>query len=423
MNGQLTRTALGPSDPDDGDVGRQLRGMAIAARVGIQKNPVGYKIPSQSGSGSYVVNIDGEPFCTCPDFERRQQPCKHIYAVEFIIQREERPDGTTIETKTMRVTYRQDWPAYNAAQTEEKARFGTLLSELCRGVPQPVQKGRGRPSLPLSDMLFACAYKVYTGFSSRRFTSDLRNAEENGLIVSKPHFNSVSNYLADPSLTPLLKHLIAVSSLPLKAVETEFAIDSSGFTTSRFIRWFNKKHGRQIDNREWVKVHLMCGVKTHIVTSVDISGWEAHDTTYFVPLVEETAQNFQMAEITADKAYLSHRNLAVAEAVGAVPFIPFKSNTVPTVEVSAWGRMYHYFMLNRDQFLEHYHKRSNAETVFSMIKGKFGDSVRSKCDTGMVNEALAKVLCHNVCVLIQATHELGIDPNFCAQLGLAQKAA
>ena len=41
----------------------------------------------------------------------------------------------------------------------------------------------------------------------------------------------------------------------------------------------------------------------------------------------------------------------------------------------------------------------------------------------MVNEALTKVLCHNVCVLIQATHELGIDPNFCAQLGLAQKAA
>ena len=58
-----------------------------------------------------------------------------------------------------------------------------------------------------------------------------------------------------------------------------------------------------------------------------------------------------------------------------------------------------------------------------MIKGKFGDSVRSKCDTGMVNEALAKVLCHNVCVLIQATHELGIEPNFCAQLGLAQKVA
>ena len=53
-------------------------------------NKLGYKVPSQSGRGSYVVNLDGEPFCTCPDFEKHQQPCKHIYAVEFIIQREDK---------------------------------------------------------------------------------------------------------------------------------------------------------------------------------------------------------------------------------------------------------------------------------------------------------------------------------------------
>ena len=67
-------TALGPNDPDDGDAGRQQRGMAIAAMIRIEKNRLGYKVPSQSGNGSYVVNTDDTPFCTCPDFERRQQP-------------------------------------------------------------------------------------------------------------------------------------------------------------------------------------------------------------------------------------------------------------------------------------------------------------------------------------------------------------
>ena len=62
-------TALGPNDPDDGDAGRQQRGMAIAAVVPIQKNRLGYQVPSQSGNGSYVVSVDDEPFCTCPDFE------------------------------------------------------------------------------------------------------------------------------------------------------------------------------------------------------------------------------------------------------------------------------------------------------------------------------------------------------------------
>jgi transposase len=72
-------------------------------------------------------------------------------------------------------------------------------------------------------------------------------------------------------------------------------------------------------------------------------------------------------------------------------------------------------MYNRLAFMEHYHMRSNVESAFSMVKGKFGDSVRSKSDTGQVNEALCKVLAHNICVLIQAMHRLGIEPNFYAK--------
>ena len=65
----------------------------------------------------------------------------------------------------------------------------------------------------------------------------------------------------------------------------------------------------------------------------------------------------------------------------------------------------------QDEWKAHYHQRSNVETTFSMIKGKFGDSLRSKSDTGQVNELLLKVLCHNICVLIQEMHELGVTVN------------
>src|SRR5215212_8612473 len=93
-----------------------------------------------------------------------------------------------------------NWTACNAAQSEEKTRFVALLADLCNTVPLPPRPpGAGRPRLPLSDMLFAAAYKVYVGFSSRRFTCDLHDAYANGLIDSKPHFNSVSRYLSDPA--------------------------------------------------------------------------------------------------------------------------------------------------------------------------------------------------------------------------------
>lgn len=305
-----------------------------------------------------------------------------------------------------------NWTAYNAAQSEEKTRFVALLSDLCSTVPQPRQEGKGRPRLPLSDMVFASVYKVYVGFSSRRFTSDLRDAFVDGHVNSTPHFNSVSRYLSDPALTEVLKDLITASSLPLKAIEDDFAVDSSGFSTCRYVRWFNRKYGREIDNREWVKVHLMCGVNTKIVSAVDVSGWAANDTTYFVSLVERTAAHFGVREVSADKAYLSKKNLQAVEDIGGMPFVPFKSNTLEPTGAGAWARMYHLFMYKREEYMEHYHKRSNIETAFSMIKGKFGSALRSKSDTGQINEALCKVLAHNVCVLIHATHELGIEPNF-----------
>ena len=47
-----------------------------------------------------------------------------------------------------------------------------------------------------------------------------------------------------------------------------------------------------------------------------------------------------------------------------------------------------------------------------MIKAKFGGSVRAKSPTAQVNEVLCKVLCHNICVLIQSIYELGLEPTF-----------
>jgi transposase len=103
----------------------------------------------------------------------------------------------------------------------------------------------------------------------------------------------------------------------------------------------------------------------------------------------------------------------VVTAHGGTPYIAFKVSATGGDDGAAlWSKMWHYYSLNRDSFLAHYHKRSNVESTFSMIKAKFGDGLRSKTDVALVNEALCKVLCHNICVLIQSMHELGIEPIF-----------
>lgn len=71
--------------------------------------------------------------------------------------------------------------------------------------------------------------------------------------------------------------------------------------------------------------------------------------------------------------------------------------------------MFLHFQLQREDFLARYHKRSNVESTFSMIKAKFRDHLRSKTPTAMVNEILCKINCHNICVIIQESQELGLS--------------
>jgi len=392
---------------------RKQRGMEIAKTTRIERTEQGWKVPSQSGHGSYLVQSNGfGATCTCPDHEQRHGKCKHIFAVEFIVTQEVDKEGNVTITQTCRKTYAQDWKSYNMAQQVEKKRFMELLGDLTNRIRNPTYTF-GRPTIPLSDMAYSMVFKVYSTFSGRRFNTDMEASQEQGFIAQKPHYNSVFNYFAKKELTPLLSQMVALTSLPLKSVEHTFAVDSSGFGTSNFQRWFSFKHGKELSSRKWVKCHLMTGVKSNIVTSVKVTSEFDNDSPELKELVAKTAENFEMEEVCADKAYLSRDNLNTIEEQGATPYVPFKSNSTPKPKGSfIWKKMYHLFQLNNEEFMAHYHQRSNVETTFHMIKAKFGDSVRSKSWTAQVNEVLCKVIAHNICVVIQEMYELGISSNF-----------
>ncbi len=397
---------------------REERGLIIAALCKVQRQDGAWLVPSQTGAEKkYVVNLEAQT-CSCPDHQETGFKCKHQYAVEFTLKRELSADGKVSETRSItfaeKVTYTQDWPVYNESQTTEKHRFQVLLADLCRGVPQPPRMPgkQGRNKTLYSDAIFAAVFKVYAMVSTRRFACDLADAHERGYLTKPLHYNSVIAYLENDALTPILKDLLVRSSLPLRAVETTFAPDSSGFSVSRFVRWYDEKYGVKRSGKDWVKVHAISGVKTNIVTAVEIHDRDAADCPQFKPLVEKTAENFTVKEVAADKAYLSRDNLETVEKLGGTAYIPFKSNCQPGEEGSLWEKMFFYFKFRQNEFLQHYHKRSNAESVFSAIKRKFGDNVRSRTDTAMTNEVLCKFLAHNICVVHHEQLELGIEPVF-----------
>jgi transposase len=390
---------------------RKIKAQEISASGRIQRTDGGFLVPSQSGNGTYSVSLDCERKCTCPDHLKHGLDCKHILAIEHWLANDEQATEPPTERAT-RPTYRQNWKAYNAASTNERHHFINLLSDLCDTIKEPEAKtGPGRKPIPLRDMIFSAVWKVYCRKASRTAEGELRELAKRGIISRAPTFNSVLNIFDDERTHDILVELLHCSAAPLAAVETGFAFDSSGFSTARYDRWFSEKWGRQCSKAQWVKVHIACGVKTHIITAFLALEKDSADEPQFPELVRQTASSFSIKEAYADKAYGSETNYQAMADVDGKTFIPFKCNATGGIG-GLFAKAFHFFSFHREEFLKHYHQRSNIESTLSGVKRKFGDSLLSKTDRALKNEALAKCICYNVWCLILAWYELGVEPVF-----------
>ena len=414
--------------------GRQIA--AIPGAVEQVKEDV-FTVKSQSGPGAYRVVLAGEkPSCNCPDFVKRNRPCKHLASVRFYLEKQTTLPTGEVKSERVPVTYEQAWATYDRAQMEEVRLFDMLLSDLLADVAEPEQT-IGRPRTPLRDELFCAVQKVYSQLSCRRAHSLFGFAAERGQLPKVPGFVVSSRALNREGATPVLHELITRSALPLAALEHGFAPDSTGIRTTSFGAWIGEKHG---DGRRnvWLKAHALAGTKTHIIARVAITDKDGADNPEFEALIRGAREaGLSLKEVYADKAYSARANYALAEEIGFDLYVPFKSNATlharshgsdrgggaTTVRSMLWRKAFLYFQMHRDEFEAKYHQRSNVESVFSALKRKFGETLRSKNPTAQVNELLAKVLAYNLTVLIHEIFEHGIVPDFLRDRALGSRGS
>jgi predicted nucleic acid-binding Zn finger protein len=126
---------------------RQQKGLQIAQRANIIQQGRLYIVPSQSGRGKYKVDAEKKR-CTCPDYDFRREPCKHLYAVECVIEKtkttttqtdaEGNKTTTTTETvKVTRKTYPQVWPPTTPRRLKRSAFFFTSCTNSVRAWASP----------------------------------------------------------------------------------------------------------------------------------------------------------------------------------------------------------------------------------------------------------------------------------------------
>jgi hypothetical protein len=409
---------------------REQRGRRLARVAAIERVGRYWVVPSQTSPAErYLVNIE-DNCCTCPDYGLNREACKHIHAVLFWIAWGRDVANANVPAEIdvtdpvaeKRPTYAQeDWSTYNESQHNEADYVELLAHALCAGIEQPPRTpGPGRNACLRSDLAYASVIKIYTKLPGRKLQRELKRCAEKKHISRSYHENSIGKFWKDEKTTPLLVSLVEESGAPLRMIENgQYAIDSTWLPTCSYYRYYDFKRKKLKVTGDWTKLHIVASTASHGITAVSVS--PAGDSPQLRALVSRTMERHDVRELSADKAYGSLKNREFLEDSNVSAYIPFKDNAVINPKSALWSKHLCEFLVNKEKFNPHYHRRSNVETVFSMIKRCLGPSVSSRNPTARINEVLVKCLVHNLRCLVKAIFVSGLAVTFWPELASAPK--
>ena len=170
-----------------------------------------------------------------------------------------------------------------------------------------------------------------------------------------------------------------------KEVKTS-AIDSSGFETTHMSYHYANVWNRQDKRkyRRYLKVSIAIDTDSQYVLSQKIRLGPRNDNIDF----ESVMKNVKCEFVVADKGYDSRKNrYFVLRKMKAHPHIPQRRTSGPTY-------IHKRTKLKFDKNI--YHQRSKVETVFSVIKRKYGSFVLSKSFESQKKEVIMRMIAYNI---------------------------
>jgi len=176
-----------------------------------------------------------------------------------------------------------------------------------------------------------------------------------------PHFTTPNKFLLRISTT-VLEFVLNKTANLFTVTKSIAGIDSSGYTQRHASRYYTKRCELR---KTYLKNSICIDTKNQIIMTSRQSNGNSHDTLFFPSLLTRSSFLFPISNVVADKAYDSSKNRNFANSLWITPVIPYKECT-KIIPAS-----------NRKLNKRIYHRRSLVETVFSVIKRKFDDTVHS----------------------------------------------
>jgi hypothetical protein len=252
----------------------------------------------------------------------------------------------------------------------------------------------------------------FPNLSARRAISFLKVLKRFKIINANiPCFKTLCNYRAEPIIGNVLDELITESSKPLAKIEHDFATDATGIRTNLFSSWYSIRCQKEIKKRDHLTIHITTGVKSNIVTALNVETKSGNDNKIFREHVDKTSENFKVNEFSGDGRYWCKENCRKVVEVGAKPYFKvWKNWSGKSRGCMPWKIMNLESKNNPEEYGKHYHKRSNVESTNHSKKVIHGNKVYSRMKSARENEETLRWVNHNINVLNRAKYEWDINP-------------
>ncbi len=289
----------------------------------------------------------------------------------------------------------------------EKNNFLITMNEFINGINFEQEQFQGRPRANLKTILKCLLVMSYCGLSYRRSHSDIVNLYQQGLIESIPKKATIGKYMLDEEIKKILQDLIPFSARTFMDVEDTLLVDSTWFHKFIKLSGSNKRKlakgtAKLPPLSKTRKLHVMCFLKSQMIISVRASIGTAHDNNFFREMLQEVLDNgFKIKRILGDSAYLDKKNMILCEENNIKDvFIDFRSNVRYRRGGSGlWKERLKIYKENPELWHENYRFRVKIEGLFSTMKRKGNNYIRSRKDNSQDVELLLKALWHNLTII------------------------